>query len=69
MQELSLEFEGVEQADLKRVIEPLASYVCAADQPQAALLSALALLFNEMDQTNRLARAHYGAFARLRSIK
>jgi hypothetical protein len=49
------------------VIEPLASYICAADQPRAALLSALAVLLAEVKQTNRAALAqfgvHLGAFA------
>jgi hypothetical protein len=55
------------QSDLHRVIEPLASYICAADQPRAALLSALAVLLAEVKQTNRAALAqfgvHLGAFA------
>jgi len=46
--------------DLRRVIEPLASYICAADQPRAALMSALAVLLAEVKQTNRAALAHFG---------
>lgn len=61
MKALNLEFDRLEERGLKRVIEPLASYVCAADQPRVALLSALTLLFNEMEQTNRVALAHFGA--------
>ena len=52
------------QSDLERVIEPLASYICAADQPRAALLSALAVLLSEVEQTNQTAAAHFGAFAK-----
>ena len=58
------------QNDLERVIEPLASYICAADQPRAALMSALAVLLAEVKQTNRAALAqlgiHIGAFGESR---
>jgi hypothetical protein len=40
------------------VIEPLASYICATDQPRAALVSALAVLLSEVENTNRAAIAH-----------
>jgi hypothetical protein len=45
--------------DLTHVIEPLASYICAADQPREALLSALAVLFDEVEGTNRAALLHF----------
>jgi hypothetical protein len=48
--------------DLQRMIEPLASYICATDQPQAALLSALALLYREVEGTNRAALSHFQAY-------
>jgi hypothetical protein len=51
-------------SDLARVIEPLASYICAADQPKAALASALAVLLREVEQTNQAATALCGAWAR-----
>lgn len=44
--------------DLTRVIEPLASYICAADQPRATLASALKVLLSEVEQTNRIALSH-----------
>jgi hypothetical protein len=47
-------------SELARVVEPLVSYICAADRPRAALLSAMAVLRSEMEATNRAARAHYG---------
>ena len=50
-------------SDLERVIEPLASYICATDQPKAALISALAVLFSEVDQTYRAANAHIATFS------
>jgi hypothetical protein len=43
---------------LAQVIEPLASYICAADQPREALLAALAVLFDEVQETNQVALAH-----------
>jgi len=43
---------------LDRIIEPLASYICAADQPKTVLNRVVAALFNEVQQTNRIARAH-----------
>jgi hypothetical protein len=46
------------QRDLERVIEPLASYICATKRPKAALASALAILFSELEQTNSAANAH-----------
>jgi hypothetical protein len=51
------------ESELQRVIEPLASYICATDQPKAALISALAALFSEVDQTYRAANAHIATFS------
>lgn len=44
--------------DLERMIEPLAGYICAADRPRAALMSALAALFHEVALTHRAAHVH-----------
>jgi hypothetical protein len=44
--------------DLRRVIEPLASYICATDRPRAALSLAFAVLSEEVTQVNRVARRH-----------
>jgi hypothetical protein len=49
--------------DLQRVIEPLASYICAADEPKAALNLALAVLANELARVNKAAKAHVATFA------
>ena len=38
--------------DLERVVEPLASFICATERPRAALASALGLLASEVEQTN-----------------
>jgi len=50
-------------SDLERVIEPLASYICATDRPRAALMAALAMLFREVDQTYQAANAQIATFA------
>ena len=49
---------GVSESGLNRVIEPLASYICAADRPKAALHRVVAALLNEVEETNRLAKSH-----------
>jgi hypothetical protein len=46
-------------SELERVIEPLASYICATDQPKSALLSALAVLLREVSATNRAAATYF----------
>jgi hypothetical protein len=48
-------------AELERVIEPLASYICATDEPKTALMSALAVLLREIEATNRAACCHFSA--------
>ena len=48
--------------DLERVIEPLANYICAAERPKAALMSALAVLVREVEATNRAAAVHFQNF-------
>lgn len=55
------------ESDLQRVIEPLASYLCAADRPRAALASALEFLLNEVALTDRVATAHLTTFSESRS--
>jgi hypothetical protein len=47
---------------LEQVVEPLASYICAADRPREALLSALAVLLAEVEETNRTALVHFAGF-------
>jgi hypothetical protein len=55
MNKFPLQHDPAADSNLKRVIEPLASYVCAADRPRAVLLSALSALFDEVEATNRTA--------------
>lgn len=63
MNRVNRELEKAAGNDLERVIEPLASCICAADQPRATLMAALAVLFSEVDQTFRAARAHIATFS------
>jgi hypothetical protein len=61
MNRVNRSFEVSAPHDLEQVIEPLASYICATDEPKTALLSALAVLFREVEATNRAASAHFRA--------
>jgi hypothetical protein len=63
MNRIHRRWERGPQTDLQRVIEPLASYICAADRPRAALQSALAALLSEVAQTNRAANVHVNLFS------
>jgi hypothetical protein len=49
--------------DLERFVEPLASYICATEQPRTALMSALAVLFREVEATNRAAATHFRTYS------
>jgi hypothetical protein len=49
--------------DLRQVIEPLANYICATEQPRQVLLSALAVLFREVAATNQAAVAHFNSYS------
>ena len=44
--------------ELSQVIEPLASYVSAADRPREALLSVITALFDEVQGTHRATLMH-----------
>jgi hypothetical protein len=63
MNRVNRELEKATGSDLELVIEPLASYTCAADQPRATLMAALAVLFSEVDQTFRAASAQIATFS------
>ena len=45
--------------DLAQVVEPLASYICAADRPREALLSVLSVLFDEVQGTHKATLMHF----------
>jgi hypothetical protein len=44
--------------DLLQIIEPLASYISAADHPRETLLSALSALFDEVKGTHKATLMH-----------
>ena len=48
----------VNETSLKQLIEPLAGYICAVEHPKAALVWALVILFDEVDQNNRASQCH-----------
>ena len=52
-----------EPTDLQRVIEPLASYICAAERPHAVLRRAMSVLLSEVAHTNRAAYARIAVFS------
>jgi hypothetical protein len=49
--------------DLRQMVEPLANYICATDEPKRALMSALATLVHEVESTNEVALTHFHAFS------
>ena len=54
---------GKPNRQLEQVVEPLANYICATEQPQAALISALAVLVGAVRETNKVARTHFRNFS------
>jgi hypothetical protein len=49
--------------DIRQMIEPLANFICATDQPKRALMSALAALIHEVESTNEVALTHFHTFS------
>ena len=50
-------------SDLRQMVEPLANFICATEEPKRALMSALAALVHEVESTNRVALNHFHAFS------
>ena len=50
-------------ADFRQMVEPLANYICASDDPKRALMSALVALVHEVESTNEVALTHFHAFS------
>jgi hypothetical protein len=44
--------------ELAQIIEPLANLICAADHPRQTLLSALTVLFDEVEGTHKATLLH-----------
>ena len=59
MNTINITHEPASNRDLAQVIEPLANLICAADRPREALLSALAVLFDEVQGTHRATLMHF----------
>jgi hypothetical protein len=49
--------------DLRRIVEPLASYICATDEPRKALATAVAALLTEVAATNEAAVSHFHRYS------
>jgi hypothetical protein len=48
----------VPDRELAQIIEPLANLICAADRPRETLLSALTVLFDEVEGTHKATLLH-----------
>jgi hypothetical protein len=59
MNTINAERKQKSNRELAQVIEPLTSYICAADRPREALLSALAALFDEVQGTHKATLMHF----------
>ncbi len=49
--------------DFRQLVEPLANFICATDEPKRALMSALAALVHEVESTNEVALTHFHTFS------
>jgi hypothetical protein len=49
--------------DLDNFIRPLASYICANEQPQAAIQNVLAAVLQEVREINRAARKQFNTYS------
>jgi len=49
--------------DFRQMVEPLANYICATDDPKRALMTALAALVHEVESTNEVALTHFHTFS------
>jgi hypothetical protein len=58
MKEFNHDSVQATENDLGQVLEPLVSYICAADRPKAVLNQAVSFLLREVNQINRAARLH-----------
>lgn len=67
MKALNREFAHVNQAGLDEALEPLASFICAADRPSEALETVLSALFSQVTETNRVAKAGIASFLNRRT--
>jgi hypothetical protein len=59
-----IQFERSSKCELARVVEPLASYICASQRPRETLLSVLAVLKGEVAAMNQTALGHFDGLRR-----
>lgn len=64
MNDIKCTLDHSARSDLRRMVEPLANYICATEQPRKALASALAALFSEVEATNRAAISHFHLYSK-----
>jgi len=62
MNHINYKLDRSRGGDLRQMVEPLANYICATDQPRKMLASALAALFREVEATNRAAISHFHSY-------
>jgi len=53
--------QRISRDELAQAVEQLANIICAADRPREALLSALNVLFDEIDGTHKASLMHVAA--------
>jgi hypothetical protein len=63
MNNTNIKTDRLPSSDLRRMVQPLANFICATDQPRKVLASALAALFNEVEATNRAAISHFHSYS------
>jgi hypothetical protein len=51
--------EWLPNSELANVVEPLADFICASEQPEAVLRSILTVLCRQVNATNGLAASHF----------
>jgi hypothetical protein len=51
------------EADLQRLVEPLASYIAAIGQPKVALIASLILLLDSLREINAVANQHLASYS------
>jgi len=58
MNRLNMHQSSKTEADLKKVVEPLASYISATNRPQATLILALIMLVNNVQEIGNAANTY-----------
>jgi hypothetical protein len=61
MNTTNTQLKQTSNCELSQVIEPLASLICAAERPREALLSALTVLFDEVQGTHKATLMHFAS--------